>query len=114
MKKKTNKQIPVKPILKIMKDIKEGRRESQERVFGFNKQLGEKLQEQSVLISELQGVQAKIAELKHLIEMYRVIDYHNVADLWELETACGLTNKSYINWRADFEQTEDGFIFKTK
>lgn len=110
---KTKKQISIKPFIKIIKELKEKRTEGQKRVIGFNEELSEKIKRQNILVQELGEVQNQITQLRHLIEMYRVMDRHRIMYLWKLETACGLTNKKYTDWEFDFRRTKDGWIFKS-
>lgn len=103
-----NKAISIKPILKIMKELKADRIEWQNRVNNFNSELAEKINRHNILVQEMGEVQHRIAELRHLVKMYKVMDGHKIMDLWELETACGLTKKKFLDWKFDFEKTKDG------
>jgi len=106
------KQISIKPLLKIMKELKEDRRLGQDRVDDFRDELETTIKDHNILLDELQKMKKRIHKLEHLIEMYSVIDDHKIMDLWELETACGLTKKKYPQWEFDFQKTKDSWIFK--
>lgn len=66
-----------------------------------------------MLEKEIQSVIHEINKMRHLIEMYKVMDDHTIMDLWRIEKACKFTDKDFVEWRSDFQKTKDGFILKT-
>ena len=105
---KPKKQIPVKPFLSLIKDLKEGRAETQYRVSGFKKELIDKINDNNLILQKAGENSVRIEELKHLLKMYKVNDEHKIFDLWHLETACGITKLPFMAWKDAFEKTEAG------
>lgn len=105
---KTKKNIPIKPILSIIKYLKNGRAETQTRVGEFKRELIEKTNDNNLLLQRVGANASRIEELKHLLKMYKVMDSHKVDDIWELEMACGITKLPFMEWRGAFEKTEAG------
>ena len=110
---KMKKDISIKPILAIIKEIKSDRHISQERINGFNSELAEKISRQNILLQELGESQSRITELRHLVKMYQVIDSNKIHGLWKLEKACGITDKNCPDWEFEFRKTKDGFNLKS-
>lgn len=104
---------PIKRIKKLSKEHKENRFECQKRVNEFNSELADKINRHNMLVNELTDVQSRISQLRHLIEMYRVMDDKEIFFTWKLELAAGLTTKSYPDWMAEFRKTKEGFNLKS-
>lgn len=114
MKPKKKSKVPNRRfLLGMIKDIKDGRIESQRRVDEFNRELTENLNREKVLINELCQVQASIRENSHLIRMYKVSDEHKIYDLYHLLFAIGETDKKFRDWKDEYEQKPEGKPMKT-
>ena len=107
-------KVPIKPFLVLLKEKKASRKEKMNRVFGFretltktSKQIEIFQQQIADLAYKMQLVMCDNGRASHLIEMYRIMDEHDIMDIWRLEKACGLTNKSYPNWKKEFDSNKN-------
>jgi len=91
----------------ILKDIDESRAESKKRIIQFRNELDDKLKQQRVYLEELNQITGKIDNLRHLIEMYRVMDEHRLLNQWQLETAMGITKLKYPDWKFEFDKKQN-------
>lgn len=103
-KKAIISKIPSKPFIEIMKDIKYHIAWSKGKINEFINELKLKEEEQKCILSKANETQNRIIELRHLIEMYKVMDSHKLSDLWKLETACGMTKLKYLDWELEYNK----------
>ncbi len=94
----------LKPFLKLIKEKKESHKETQARVPGFIQQRDHLSDSREELVDKLCKTDAELHQVLHLIKMYKVMGEHEEFDIWELEKACGVTDKPYLDWRNDFRK----------